>query len=90
MKSLIKAGLIVISLQIGIMAIAEETTMEKVETKTNEMIDDTKSTYRSAKDKACEMVNGKMECAGKRIKSKVKNAVDKAETKAKELKNKVD
>lgn len=38
---------------------AEETTMEKVETGANKATDSVKGTYRDAKDKACEMVNGK-------------------------------
>lgn len=36
------------------------------------------------------MVNGKLECAGKKIKNKAKNLKDKTETKANELKNKID
>lgn len=69
---------------------AEETTMEKVETSANHAADSVKETYRDAKDKACEMVNGKLECAGKKIKNKAKNLKDKTETKATELKNKID
>lgn len=69
---------------------AEETTMEKVETGANHAADSVKKTYRDAKDKACEMVNGKLECAGKKIKNKAKNLKDKTETKATELKNKID
>lgn len=43
----------------------------------------TKQTVRDAKDEACELVNGKMECAGKKVKHKVQNGVD-------EVKDKVD
>ena len=43
-----------------------------------------KKTYRSAKDKTCEMVNGKMQCLGKKIKHKLENASDSASAKAKE------
>lgn len=71
-------------------ALAEETTTEKMGTAVNETVDGVKSGARAAKDKACEMINGKLECAGKRIKSKAKNLGDKVETKAKEMKNKID
>ena len=46
-----------------------------------------KKTYRNAKDKTCEMVNGKMQCLGKKIKHKIENASDAASTEAKELKH---
>jgi len=35
-----------------------------------------KKAGRNLDDKTCEMVNGKMECAGKKAKHKVQNAVD--------------
>ncbi|MBX2994249.1 MAG: DUF1328 domain-containing protein [Bdellovibrionaceae bacterium] len=38
----------------------------------------TKKTVRNVKDKTCEMVNGKMECAVKKVKHKAENAVDEA------------
>ena len=69
---------------------AEETTMEKAETQKNETVDNVKSTYRGAKDKSCEMINGKMQCLGKKVKNKASNLSDKAKTKSKELENKVD
>ncbi|MBX9766351.1 MAG: hypothetical protein K2X47_03690 [Bdellovibrionales bacterium] len=69
---------------------AEETKMEKVETKAHEASDSVKGAYRDAKDKACELINGKMECVGKKIKNKTETAVDKAGTKATELKKKFD
>lgn len=42
-----------------------------------------KKGYRAAKDKTCEVVNGKMECAAKKVKHKVQNAGD-------EIKDKVE
>jgi hypothetical protein len=74
----------------GISAAAEETKLEKVETMANKTADSVRQTYRSAKDKGCEMVNGKMECAGKKIKNSARNLKDKIETSAEEAKNKVD
>ena len=46
-----------------------------------------KKTYRNAKDKTCEMVNGKMQCLGKKIKHKMENASDAISTEAKEIKH---
>jgi hypothetical protein len=48
--------------------------------KADEAISDTKrgakKAGRNVKQKGCEMVNGKMECAGKAVKNKVKDAGD--------------
>lgn len=37
---------------------------------------------RAAADKTCEMINGKMECAAKKVKHKVQNAADEVKDKA--------
>jgi hypothetical protein len=71
-------------------AYAEETNLEKVETATNKSVDSIKSSYREAKDKACETINGKLQCAGKKLKNGALNLMDKAKTSAKEAKKKVD
>ncbi len=66
---------------------AEETKTEKatetVKETARDMKKGAKKAWRNTKDEACEMVNGKMECAGKKAKHKVQNGVD-------ELKDKVD
>lgn len=72
------------------LALAEETTTEKAETIGNKMADSVKKTYRNAKNEICEMVDGKAKCAARKAENEIKNAADKAETTAKELKNKVD
>ncbi len=72
------------------LAFAEETTMEKAETGVNQAADSVKDTYREAKEKGCEMVNGKMECAAKKLKHKGQKLKDKVDTKATDIKNKVD
>jgi hypothetical protein len=41
-----------------------------------------KKAYRSAKDKTCEMVNGKLECAAKSVKHKTENTVDEVKDRA--------
>jgi hypothetical protein len=45
--------------------------------------------HRDLEDKACEMVNGKMQCLGKKIKHKVKTFKEKSQTKEKEIENKI-
>jgi hypothetical protein len=84
------ACLLAATLALGAHALAEETKLEKVEASANKATDSVARTYRSAKDKACEMVNGKLECATKKIKNSAKNLKDKIETTASEVKNKVD
>lgn len=58
---------------------AEETLGEK----TTEAVKDTKrgakKAARDVKQKGCELVNGKMECAGKKVKNKIKDAGDSVE-----------
>jgi hypothetical protein len=58
---------------------ADDTMGEKAQ----EAVKDTgramKKGARSVKDKTCELANGKMECAGKKLKHKAKNTMDKVE-----------
>ena len=79
-----------IMLCLGLSTYAEETIVEKIETGSNKTVDSVKKTYRKAKDKTCEMINGKMKCVEKKIKNKIENLKDKAETESKEIKNKID
>lgn len=50
---------------------------------TKEAVSDVKKSARKSarkvKDKSCELVNGKMECAGKKLKHKAQNAADEIE-----------
>ena len=62
---------------------AEETVKDKTVEAGKDLKKNAKQAGRNVKDEACEMVNGKMECAGKKIKHKTQNAVD-------EVKDKVD
>ncbi|MBS1968844.1 MAG: hypothetical protein JSU04_00965 [Bdellovibrionales bacterium] len=78
------------ALAFAIKASAEESTLEKTEAVANKATDSVKESYRDVKDKTCEMVNGKIHCVGKKIMNKAKTLGDKTETKAKEVKNKVD
>lgn len=58
---------------------ADNTVGEKAEEAANDTGRAVKKGARAVQDKSCELVNGKMECAGKKLKNKAKNAVDKAE-----------
>ena len=88
MKNLLK--IVTVSIFIMGSAFAAETVGEKVNTATNKAVDTVKENYRDAKDKTCEMVNGKMECVSKKIKNKARTAADKIKTKAEEAKDKID
>jgi hypothetical protein len=69
---------------------AKETISEKAEATKNDAVVGTKKVYRSAKEKGCRLIHGKMECLGKKIKNRAQNLSEKAESKIKEEKNKVD
>lgn len=60
-------------------AYADETVKEKVSEAGHDTKRAMKKAGRKVKDETCEMINGKMECAGKKIKSGVKNTGDKVE-----------
>lgn len=69
---------------------AEETNIEKAETIKNHAVDNVKEGYRNAKDKGCKMINGKMDCAVKKMNNKIKSKSDKVKTDVKEIQNKID
>ncbi len=77
-------------LNLGLPAVADETVLEKVETSQNRAKDAVKKTYRSSKNKTCEMINGKLECWAKKAANKTRDISDKAKTDAIEAKNKID
>lgn len=88
--STLKTGLILASIIFCTNSFANESVGEKAETMTNKTTDAVKETYRDAKDATCKMINGKMECAAKKVINKTKTAADKAKTKATEVINQVD
>ncbi len=67
--------------------LADPTIGGKAENAANKTTDAVKKTVRDAQDKACEVVNGKVECVTKKAKHSVQNAADSAATKADEIKN---
>jgi hypothetical protein len=66
---------------------AEDSKMEKKADQAGDAISEgakdlkrgTKKAVRNVKDETCELVNGKMECAGKKVKHGAKNLGDKVE-----------
>ncbi len=68
--------------------VAEETVAEKATVVAEKTGNAVKKTYKNLQDKGCELVDGKMQCLGKKIKHKVEILSDEAATKAKEMKNK--
>ena len=75
---------------LGSTSYAEETKTEKVDAATNKAVDSAKKSYRKMKEKACETIDGKLECDQKKLKNHAKNLSDKIKTDTKELKNKID
>jgi gas vesicle protein len=62
-------------------AFADETTGDKVKQDAEQVKTSTKKLGREASDKTCEMVNGKMQCAGKKVKHSLQNTGDAAKDK---------
>ena len=89
-RNLFVTALFAATMALSVIATAEETTMEKIGTATSKGTDNVKKGVRNAKDKGCEMMNGKMECAGKKLKHKVQNGTDTLGTKVDEVKKKTD
>jgi hypothetical protein len=79
-----------LTLGFGMSSMAEETVLEKVETSQNRAQDSVKKAYRGSKNKTCEMINGKLECLGKKAANKARDISDKSKTDAVEAKNKID
>jgi uncharacterized protein YjbJ (UPF0337 family) len=74
--------LLTIALSLGVFAVhaAEEKSMKESAKETwNDTKRGTKKTVREVQDKTCEMINGKMECAAKKVKHSIQNGADKVE-----------
>ena len=57
-------------------ALAEETAGQQLDHAATNVGNATRKTVRAAKDKTCELVDGKVSCLGKKIKHKAQNAAD--------------
>ena len=60
-------------------AIADDSVKSTAEEVANDTKRAAKSATRSVKDKTCEMINGKMECAAQKIKHAAQNGADNVE-----------
>lgn len=88
MKNLMKITMAAFALSTAFAALpvrAEETLGEKVEEGASDTGKAIKKSARNVKDKTCEMVNGKLECAGKKLKHRAKNAADEINDKAEDI-----
>ena len=73
------ALILAIGLVLTTQGFANGTLKEKAKETYNDSVRGMKKAGRAVKDQACELVNGKMECLGEKMKSSVKNATDKME-----------
>lgn len=68
---------------IGLMMSGRVLADDSLKSKAKEAGNDTsraaKKGVRAVKDKTCEMINGKMECAGQKVKHSIQNGADKIE-----------
>lgn len=71
-KNLIAALLLMTTMYVGLSSNAEETVAEKTEVIATQAVDGVKSGIEQVRDKACQMVDGKLKCAYKKIKRKLK------------------
>lgn len=79
------AAVLAFSFMAGLSTAAAETVGEKASEVGHDMKKETKKAYRKVKDKTCEMVNGKMECAAKKVKHKVQNGMDEVSDKVEDV-----
>ncbi len=75
-KKMFLASVVAVTFTAGIPTALAETVTEKVAEVGSDIKKSTKKGVRAVKDKTCEMVNGKMECAAKKVGNKVGNGVD--------------
>lgn len=71
-------------------AFSDTTTGEKVEKAGRDAKRAAKEVYHTAKEKGCEMVNGKMHCVGEKVSNKAEEIKDSVKDGAKTVKDKVD
>ncbi len=60
-------------------SIADEAIKSQAKETSNDIARGTKKAGRAVKEKTCELVNGKMECAAQKLKHGVQNTADKVE-----------
>ena len=67
----ISALLFTVILSVGLTCSAEETVAQKTETIANQAVEGVKAGVNEVRDKVCELVDGKLKCAYKKIKRKI-------------------
>ncbi|MBC7420061.1 MAG: hypothetical protein H7328_04970 [Bdellovibrio sp.] len=85
-KKLFLASIVAVSFTAGLSTAIAETMGEKASEVGSDIKKSTKKGVRTVKDKTCEMINGKMECAAKKIGHKIQNGVDEVKDKADDVK----
>ena len=60
----------------------DQTTGKKMQEATEDAVKNVKKAGRDVKQKGCEMINGKLECVGKKIGNKVKDVKDEVKDKS--------
>lgn len=75
-----KFNILVLALSLmSLNSFAEESLKSKAKEAGNDASRSVKKGTRAVKDKTCELVNGKMECAAQKVKHSLQNAGDKVE-----------
>lgn len=74
-----KLIMLIITILLSVAAISCNKTKENIKEMGNDAERATGQAVRDVKDEACEMVNGKMECAADKVKHKVQDGVDAVE-----------
>lgn len=72
-KQLTSSFLLMTTIYVGLNSRAEETLTEKTKVVATQAVDGVKAGIEEVRNKACELVNGKLTCAVKKIKRKLKN-----------------
>ena len=85
-EMILLAGTLSLGVAITTYATAEESAKEKVMEAGRDIGKNAKQMGRKVKDEVCEMVNGKMECVGQKIKHGAKNVKDEVKDKVDDIK----
>jgi hypothetical protein len=81
-KKMFLASVVAVTFTAGLSTAVAETVGGSVKEVGRDISKSTKKGVRHVKDKTCEMVNGKMECAARKVGHKIGNGVDEVKDKA--------
>jgi hypothetical protein len=71
--------LMLLTFMLSLYAYADDSVKKDVKEMSNDTVRGANKVVRETKDKTCEMINGKMECAAKKAKHSIQNGADKVE-----------